>query len=647
MRYQRKSKKNNRELALEALEILEKEGIEVSEIAPRRKFNGERRFILLKEVRDERIGAIIEKYNLDPNLSLGMQIDTMRKKVERFDEVERNRILKLGIKKHEKPLDQQSRPFRNQIQETLYILEQLKSEGIDIPFIPQSIKGGTSHLIDIDCPKIQGIIRQLGLKPDFPIGVKMRTIAQEYHGQKNDYHFEEKERKRVDELGFLNDTEKNVQQTIEILELLQNNGIDIASASSDITLKSGETRRRYACEIESDNIEQVLEQLQIPKYLVIGKRIDQVMRYIYKDGFEQENRDTVKEKLKELGIMQYRTEIDEQKTLEILAELEKRGVKTITLPTFRSEFTPVTLGDLNIENIDEIIEKLGVEYEFPIGKGISKICRIYSDKSYQRNDKLSDRERKQIEEYASARQKEKDKTAVRETIKLIERLSTYGVDINTVSLRPIKDGEQTTTILSDLPLNEDELESIKAEFEIDDDFPLGNRIINIRQAYKEKNRIALTPEDREGLERVGLVDERKTGIKDKNDKRIEMFSMLSSLGIDVASFKATYSLNGKSEKVQLGMLELDEEKIAQFKEKFGVDEGFKIGGCKQTLRKAYRDGKLSEEQIAQIESLGIIDELDKLEVEQKQLEEKLREAKQLKAQALNQRNKNESKNLGE
>ena len=126
-----------------------------------------------------------------------------------------------------------------------------------------------------------------------------------------------------------------------------------------------------------------------------------------------------------------------------------------------------------------------------------------------------------------------------------------------------------------------------------------------------------------------------------------MFSMLSALGIDVASFNATYSLNGKSEKVQLGMLKLDEEKIAQFKEKFGVDEGFKIGGCKQTLRKAYRDGKLSEEQIAQIESLGIIDELDKLEVEQKQLEEKLREAKQLKAQALNQKNKNESKNLGE
>ena len=647
MRYQRKSKKNNRELALEALEILEKEGIEVSEIAPRRKFNGERRFILLKEVRDERIGEIIEKYNLDPNLSLGMQIDTMRKKVERFDEVERNRILKLGIKKHEKPLDQQSRPFKNQIQETLYILEQLKSEGIDIPFIPQAINGGTSHLIDIDCPKIQGIIRQLGLKTDFPIGVKMRTISNEYYGTKHDYHFEEKEKKRVDELGFLNDMEKNVQQTIEILEQLKNNGIDVVSAYSDITLKSGETRRRYICEIGNENIEQLLEQLQIPKYLVIGKRLDQAVRYIYNDSFKQENRDAIKEKLKELGIMQYRTEIDEQKTLEILAELGKRGINTITLPTFKKEFTPVTLGDLNIENIDEILEKLGVESEFPIGKGISKVCRMYSDKSYQRNDKLSDEERKQIEEYASARQKEKNKTAVKETIKLIERLSAYGVDINTVSLRPIKDGEQTTTILSDLPLNEDELESIKAEFEIDDDFPLGNRIINIRQAYKEKNRIALTPEDREGLERVGLVDERKTGIKDKNDKRIEMFSMLSALGIDVASFNATYSLNGKSEKVQLGMLKLDEEKIAQFKEKFGVDEGFKIGGCKQTLRKAYRDGKLSEEQIAQIESLGIIDELDKLEVEQKQLEEKLREAKQLKAQALNQKNKNESKNLGE
>lgn len=163
--------------------------------------------------------------------------------------------------------------------------------------------------------------------------------------------------------------EKNVQQTIEILEQLKNNGIDVVSAYSDITLKSGETRRRYICEIENENIEQLLEQLQIPKYLVIGKRLDQAVRYIYNDSFKQENRDAIKEKLKELGIMQYRTEIDE----------------------------------------------------------------------------------------------------------------------------------------------------------------------------------------------------RKTGIKDKNDKRIEMFSMLSALGIDVASFNATYSLNGKSEKVQLGMLKLDEEKIAHLK----------------------------------------------------------------------------------
>lgn len=647
MKYKRVSRKTDRELVLEALELLQKEGIDVSEIAPRRKFNGERRHILLKEIRDERIGELIEKYNLDPNLKVGIQIDYMRKKSETFDEVERNRILKLGIKKHEIPLDQQSRPFKNQIQETLYILESLKEEGIDIPFIPQQVNGSTSQLIDIDCPKIQGIIRQLGLKNDFPIGVKMKTIAKEYYGTKHDYHFGDKEKKRVDDLGFLNDMEVNVQHTIEVLEQLQKAGVDISSASDEITLKSGETRRRYAYEIESENIEQILEQLQIPKYFVIGKRIDQALRYINKDTYKQENRDAIREKLKNLGIMQHRTEIDEKKTLEILAELENRGVKTITLPTFKEGFVPTTLADLKIENIDDILQTLNIQEDFPIGKGITKVCRMFSEKSYQKNDKLSDEEKRQLEEYASARQKEKEKTAVRETIKLIERLAVYGVDINTISLRPMKDGEQTSTILSDLPLSEEELEAIKAEFEIDDDFPLGNRIINIRQAYKEKNRIALTDEDREELERVGIIDERRLGKQDRNGERIEMFAMLSEFGVDVASLNSTYSVNGKSERTQLGMIELDDEQVAQFKEQFGVDEGFKIGSCKIALRKAYRDGKLSEEQIAQIEELGIVDELDKLEIEQKKLEEKLREAKQLKAQALKQQNKNKSKNLGE
>lgn len=59
----------------------------------------------------------------------------------------------------------------------------------------------------------------------------------------------------------------------------------------------------------------------------------------------------------------------------------------------------------------------------------------------------------------------------------------------------MKNGKQESLTLSDLSLSDEELKEVKEEFEIDDNFPLGNRIINIRQAYKGKNRLKLKEED--------------------------------------------------------------------------------------------------------------------------------------------------------
>ena len=279
MKYKRNgNRKTNRELTIEALEILQAEGIDVSQIAPMRRVNGERIAIKLKDVRDDRIGEILDKYKdmLDPNLQIGNQIKIMRQHIDSFDGVEQKRILKLGIKKHEIPLDQKSRPFRNQIEEALYILEELKEEGIDIPMIPQTVDRKLSHLSDIESPRTMSIIKKLGLKPDYLIGSKMRTISWEYSGRKHEYHFGEKEKKRVEELGFLNDTKTNIEQTLSVLEQLAEFGIDISTAGSEITLEDGTTRKRYIYEIEDENIERAIEQLKLPKYMLIGKRIDQV-----------------------------------------------------------------------------------------------------------------------------------------------------------------------------------------------------------------------------------------------------------------------------------------------------------------------------------------------------------------------------------
>ena len=637
MKYKRSGdKKTNRELTIEALEILQAEGIDVGQIAPMRKVNGKRIAIKLKDVKDDRIAEILDKYKdiLDPNLQIGIQIKIMRSNMDSFDEVEQKRILKLGIKKHKLPIDQKPRTFRNQIEEALYILEELKKEGIDIPMISQTINHRLSRLSDIESPKTMSIIKKLGLKPEYLIGSKIRTISWEYSGRKHDYHFGERERKRVEELGFLNDTKTNIEQTLTVLEQLVELGIDISTAGSEITLEDGTTRKRYICEIEDENIEKAIEQLKLPKYMLIGKRIDHIQNKSYKGVMDRDFKNLSRKRLIKLGIMQNRKEVDINKTLEVLRALEELGINIASIPaTLGQEQTKTTISDIEIEDIEKFLEQHEIQEDFPLGKGIIKVSGLYIKGTYKERTDLTDEEKKQIQIYGLARKKEKEKTVVKETIKLIKRLKNYGIDINNVTLRPIKEGHQTSMILSDLDLTSEQLQEISEEFELDEDFPLGNRIINVKQAYQRRGRVAISDEDRRDIEEIGLVNPKRTkGMQNINETRIKMFQLLKDAGIDVGTLNATYRKNGKRKNMLLGMLDLSEETLEKIAEEFGVDESLSIGSWKTGLKIAYKAGNLTDEQKAKVEELGIISELDKLDIEQKALESKIEEIEKLKAQ---------------
>ena len=188
-------------------------------------------------------------------------------------------------------------------------------------------------------------------------------------------------------------------------------------------------------------------------------------------------------------------------------------------------------------------------------------------------------------------------------------------------------------ILSDLDLTPEQLQDIMEEFELDEDFPLGNRIINIKQAYLGRGRVTINDEDRKDIEEIGLVNpKRSQGKQNINETRIKMFQLLRDEGIDVGSFSAYYRENGKQKTTSLGMLGLSPETLERIAEEFGVDESFSIGNWKTGLKKAYKDGKLTDEQKGQVEDLEIISELDKLDMEQKALEKKIKEIEQFKAQ---------------
>ena len=330
MKYQM-DKKTKRELTIEALEILKKEGIDVTKIAPKKSFNGEKKYITLKDVRDDRIDEIIEQYGLDPDLKIGSQIYIMRTLIHKFDEIERARILRLGIKKQNMKLgNKTNQPFRNQIQETLHILEQLRKEGIDIPLIKRIVRGKPSLLKDIDSPETSSIIERLGLQEDFSIGKKINVIVAEYSekNKKHEYHKTGKDLQMVRRLGLQNGLKENVQDTLAVLAELKMRGIDISSSYKEIVDGNGKKRSRYICEIDDENIEQVLEELDIPKYYLIGKRILQIKNYILLDKVPEEEKTAIKMQLTEWGLIRNRRKINQLSELENLEseqkELEKK-----------------------------------------------------------------------------------------------------------------------------------------------------------------------------------------------------------------------------------------------------------------------------------------------------------------------------------
>lgn len=311
MKYRRKlDKKTNRELTIEALEILKKEGIDVTKIAPKRRVNGEKNYILLKDVRDENIDKIIKKYDLDPNLKIGSQIYILRTKTHILNYDEKERIEKLGIKKQEK--ETKNKIFKNNIEEAIYIFEKLHEKGVDIPFIQKNIGDRFTKLKDIHAPNILNIIEELGLESEYPIGLRKAIIEAEYKNRRNDYHFEKEEKEKVDKLGILNTIGTNVKETLRILERLSKDGVDISLAGKRIKLANGLSRDRYIFEIEDKNIEKILKKNNIPKFLLIGKRIKQIERIMNNNKIDDSIRKELSQKMLDYKIIKYKKSREER-----------------------------------------------------------------------------------------------------------------------------------------------------------------------------------------------------------------------------------------------------------------------------------------------------------------------------------------------
>lgn len=648
----------DRDEALRILELLDKEGADVSSLSPKRKINGKKVFRILKELRVNNIDEIIEKYNLDPEFRIGYRINEMRHHPENYDGASKKRIEALGIKKQEKTQAkyQIGGVFRNQIEEALYVLEKLNESGIDTAYIKWFKNGKYTELKDIECPDIQKLLKDLGLDPEYPISRKVAVIRLEYQQNRGEYRFGDKERERVDKLGLFNIGETNAFQTVDVLEKLNEAGIDLSSIDEPIVDKDGNERGRFLCEIDDPNINQVIEQLGLPKYYMISKRLEHAKQSHYV-GMSEDKIKEVKDRLRALGLQRKEVEpIDIHFAINLVEELKNNGVNIYKIPMHKgTESRTTLLSDVKLENSENLCEQFNITEEYHIGRAIEAIINSHRNNGYYNEEELSEEEKEKVKDFYIEWEKEKEKTVSKDTIRLIERLQDYNIDVTNMSLTCYENNKQRSLLLSDLALTEEELEKICNEFELEPNFRIGQRIINIISAIRKGNiHIAVDDEDKRIFGKWGMTKYKERNAQRFNSKKrkiprnLEIFKAIKGAGIDLSNFTCETKINDKYMITSFGMLDISEDKRTAIMEKFEeIDGSFLLGSRYSQLRASYKNGKMTEEEKIIAEDLGIISELDKLEIEQKELEGKLEEIKILKSKAKSAQRDTKVKSVGD
>ena len=84
------------------------------------------------------------------------------------------------------------------------------------------------------------------------------------------------------------------------------------------------------------------------------------------------------------------------------------------------------------------------------------------------------------------------KSIVSQTIEVLTILKENGVDINKIKQKKTINGNSTTTILNDLIQEGLVSDTIINNNELDENFPIGQRISQLKSAYKGHNRLTIS-----------------------------------------------------------------------------------------------------------------------------------------------------------
>lgn len=295
----------------------------------------------------------------------------------------------------------------------LETLKILKSEGVDVTKIKQTRmvnkKQVYTRLINIkqDGIDIESIIQKHGLNPDYKIGFAILELRQSYKGNKkysiteaekkdaetldvvhkkngsNTYAITENQKRYAERFGFA-DRKSSISETLDVLDILYDEGININKIKKHKTIK-GKAESTTLMDISQKDVdmEKVIKRHNLDPNYPIGRKIND-LQYALKGNGKTiiTHGDILRAKL--LGIEPRKTSV--ARTISVLETLYSEGVHIPAIKQAKkkgNKLVSTTLEDIDQHgiNIYAIMEKHKLDADFKIGAGITKLRQAYSGKS--------------------------------------------------------------------------------------------------------------------------------------------------------------------------------------------------------------------------------------------------------------------------
>jgi len=187
----------------------------------------------------------------------------------------------------------------------------------------------------------------------------------------------ESDKKRIEALGLIEEKKSSIEETLDILEGLKEEGIDVTNIQTRIQVNN-KRRHIYLHELDDENIEKVIERLGLDRKYPIGMRLQGLISS-YKGTRQGKITESDKKRIEELGLIKEEKSAVEE-TLEILESLKEEGIdvsKIKRMPRINGKQRTSYLCEIENENIEQIIGKLGLDREYPIGYRITTMLNIY------------------------------------------------------------------------------------------------------------------------------------------------------------------------------------------------------------------------------------------------------------------------------